>query len=260
MEHHQISVKGRTFNVHQGRYDRFWRRVLRGNWEPETYQTFDRYIDQDTLVVDFGAWIGSTAFYGAQLAKLCLAFEPDRSAFKELQANLKLNKAADWADRIKIFDEGIHASGEPISINSAGEGGDSMSSALFANRPTQWTVKTRRLEDVVAEFRGDAKKVFVKMDIEGGEYELIPSLKHLMAQADFVFSIEFHHRMFFRSHKMGADENPDWRQTYDTKMQAVIDALPWDRDMMTDSGIALDADGVKGLMLGKNPADTLIIS
>jgi FkbM family methyltransferase len=260
VEQHKVIVRGRQFLTQKGRYDRFWNRVNQGNWEPETYAVFEEYIDQDTLLVDFGAWIGPTALFGAQLAHQCLAFEPDHRAFEELEANVALNKDQDWAKRIKVFEQAIHATGEPISINSSGEGGDSMSSALFPNRPTQWTVQTRRLGDVIKEHRGDAKKVFVKIDIEGGEYDLLPAVADLMAQEDIVFSVEFHHRMLFRSLKQTAEDNPDWQETYKAKMKEITEALPWGRKMLTNTGTVLDRDGVVALISGNGEADTIIMA
>src|SRR6185312_4907037 len=63
-----------------------------------------------------------------------------------------------------------------VAFGNCGEGGDSVSSLLFGNRRTHWTVQALSFEDFLRRYQiGDCS--FIKMDIEGGEYALLPSMR-----------------------------------------------------------------------------------
>lgn len=235
-----IKINGKSFIVDDDKNVAFWRRVNRGVWEPETFEIFDKYVEKEMLVIDFGAWIGPTALYAAQLCDLCLAFEPDKLAYAGLHTNVALNKDADWADRIKIFDHGIHPSGEPIVISGHGEGGDSTTSALFVNRNTVWTIETRRLQDVVADYRDSHKKIFIKIDIEGGEYELLPEIADLLDDPAITFYISLHPKFLRKSLRAKHDGEQVWKTDFVDTTMKIFDALPWGRSVLAADGAVLD--------------------
>ena len=65
----QITVNNKSFFVDSTDYEYFWPAVNDGTWETDTYRIFDENIDNETLVIDIGAWVGPTVLYSAQLAK-----------------------------------------------------------------------------------------------------------------------------------------------------------------------------------------------
>ncbi len=240
-------------------HDRFWDKVSRGVWEAETFLAIDSHTDSKTLAIDCGAWIGPTAFSMAQRAGLCLAFEPDPMAFSTLFANQRLNAGAPWINRLKIFNEGIHSSGAPIQFG--GTGGDSMTSALNSdNAENSWTVKTRRLQDVLAEYRAGFKKVFIKIDVEGGEYDIVPSIAEILADKNVSALISFHHRRmklsFERKHEKPAQAAEEIAAT----LGRIIAALPWKRKIRTLDGTLLQREAVEqGAALGRSFGAELLI-
>jgi FkbM family methyltransferase len=246
---HEISLLGKEFAVRCGAYDRFWSSVNNGRWEKNTYIVFERYIDENALYVDFGAWIGSTVLFAGQLAKSSIAFEPDPRAYEELEINLQKNTQSAWASNIRIFNKAIHASGKPILLFvKADEGGDSTSSTITKRRENSIEIKTYRLEDAIKEFREGAEKVFVKMDIEGGEYELLPSISSLLASEENTFFIEFHHRIFRQSFNDGIQ---GWESRYEQAWQPAYAALPSNRKYRTDTGEELGMREVEKLLRGR---------
>ena len=90
----KISIGKLSFWVNQDGYESFWDLVNKGKWETETFSVFDKYINNQTLFIDIGGWIGPTSLYGAQLAKKTLSLEPDPVAFKRLKQNADLNLLA----------------------------------------------------------------------------------------------------------------------------------------------------------------------
>lgn len=242
----KVSVQDCGFIVQAGavaQHDRFWDKVNRGTWESSTFRTIDNHTHPDTLAIDCGAWIGPTALYMAQRAGLCLAFEPDPVAYATLSSNHDLNADAPWISRLKIFNEAIHSSGAPIQI--AGAGGNSMTSALNINAETSWTVRTRRLQDILGEYRGGFPKVFVKIDVEGGEYDILPSIADVLADTSVSFLISFHYRRL----KLALDHKHETAALAAEELAAtlgsVIGALPWERNIRTIEGEVLQRKSVE---------------
>jgi FkbM family methyltransferase len=168
----QVQRHGRSFKV-RATHPEFWRDFDRDEWEWETFALFDHFIRPDTVYLDVGAWIGPTLLYGASRAKQAIGFEPDPVAFGILQQNVAAN--ANLAPT-EVHPFAISAERGRLRFGSQSKPGDSMSSALFAGGAQTWEVEARRLED----FEGDWPKgarVFLKIDIEGGEYALLPALR-----------------------------------------------------------------------------------
>ena len=167
-----------------------------GAWEPDTFKIFDDFISADTCYLDIGAWIGPTALYAAQLAKRTYAFEPDPLAYQELERNVYANKNTEWASRLTIYDKAIASSSGMIKLGSRGSGGDSASSFLFSSEKTNWEVEAITLEQLVEAEKLQDEKLFVKMDIEGAEYELIPKLQTVFHQYNVVLLLSIHANPF----------------------------------------------------------------
>jgi FkbM family methyltransferase len=172
----------------------FWDDFQSSAWEPETTAIFDACINSDTTFLDIGAWIGPTALYGAQRAKKTLAFEPDPVAFAALEQNVAANSDASWADRLTIHNKAVMAKAGSLKFGSRKGGGDSTSSVLFADGETVWTVEGVAFSEVFANDVPKTGKLFAKIDIEGGEYELIPAIASLLAQRDFALLLSIHAR------------------------------------------------------------------
>jgi FkbM family methyltransferase len=253
-----ITVHDLSFDVEPGTNLRFWKRVNRGDWEPETFAIFDRHIGADTLFVDVGAWIGSTALYGAQRAQQCVAFEPDPVAFATLARNFAANASADWAHRLEIHDCAVTADGQPFTLGGTSEGADSTSSALFPDRESRWTVRSTRLPDILEKHRAPGQPVFLKIDIEGGEYGLLPALRDILADPLVTVYISFHPRMLRRS--LASTDGDDWRQGYVNRHLAVLDSLPWARSIhLHDGQVVQRAELERGLRKRSRFPEELLI-
>lgn len=230
-----ITVGNCSFNVEPGAHKPFWNRVSRGQWEPETFAIFDKHIGQDTLFVDVGAWIGSTALYGAQRAGHCVAFEPNPTAFLELKRNVAANAGADWFDRLEIHECAINKDGTSFTLGSSRDGANSMSSALFPERDNQWAVRAQRLQDVLSSHRRPGQPVFLKIDIEGGEYDLLPTLGDVIADQTTTIYISFHPRMLQLSLSETCPGD-SWEGPFVDRHLLVLDSIPATRNLALADG------------------------
>jgi FkbM family methyltransferase len=169
-----IEVRGRQFRVDPGRNAAFWQQVASGQWESATFAVFERFLDPAHTYLDIGCWIGPTLLYGCQLAARAYAVEPDPIAFEELQRNVALNRPT--SDRVQLANLCIARKSGEVAFGSRGAGGDSTSSLLFGKKRTHWTVKALSFADFIREY-GIAECNFIKMDIEGGEYLVLPGMR-----------------------------------------------------------------------------------
>ena len=183
---------GRKFCVVVTKHVYFWESLEDGRWEPYTFDVFDKFITSDCVYFDVGSWIGPTILYGAQVAKQTYAFEPDTVAFTELSLNLKANRQEPWMARLEVFNKAISTQRGTVTLGSRGQGGDSMSSMLFSNDKTTWLVETDTLNHYVSAF-DKKQRMFVKMDIEGEEYNVFNDL----LRSNTIDKID---KIFFESH------------------------------------------------------------
>jgi len=169
----QVHLRNHDFQVVSGPHDAYWRSLNQGAWEPETFPIFERFIDRGHSYIDMGAYIGPTLLYGCQLARRAYGIEPDPIAFEELQRNVSQNRPL--TDNVRLFELCIAPRSGEVAFGNCGEGGDTASSLLFGNRRTHWTVKALSFEDFVRQ-NGIDDCNFIKIDIEGGEYQVLPTM------------------------------------------------------------------------------------
>ena len=194
----KITIQEKSFNVSENNLD-FWNHVEKHIWEKDTYTIFNRFLNSDIVYFDIGAWIGPTVLYASQLSKYAFAFEPDPVAFNVLKTNLELNRNADWHKKLTIFNKAVGAEKGFISIGSKSSGGDSLSSVLFIDKETQWKVETITIQDFIEDNSLKDESLFFKIDIEGGEYSLIPVLNKTFSAHNILLFLSFHPGLLYDS-------------------------------------------------------------
>jgi len=167
---------------------KFWSVVDKSEWEPQTFKILDKYLSKDSVYCDIGAWIGPTVLFAAKKCKQVYCFEPDIIAYRFLLWNIALNKLKNvLPNNIALSNNnGIE------TISSMGtELGDSMTSLLGDNNNesinilcTQWN----NWEAVVKPEKID----LMKIDIEGAEFEFIPSFKDYLSKHKPVVYMSLH--------------------------------------------------------------------
>jgi FkbM family methyltransferase len=168
-----ITLRDKSFQVLPGSHSAFWHDVSSGRWESDTFVIFDRFLDRQHSYIDIGAWIGSTLLYGCQSAKSAYGLEPDPIAYTELEQNINLNKP--MTNNVRLYNAGIAPISGEVALGSRGEGGDSTSSLLFGKKKTHWMVRVFSFADFIRQ-NDIAHCNFIKMDIEGGEYQILPTM------------------------------------------------------------------------------------
>lgn len=164
------NLNGQAFRL-DPYHSKFWRKASAGDWEPETFAILDQFLSPENDYLDIGAWIGPTVLYGARKARHVYCFEPDPTAFRHLAWNLDLN------DIRNVSAFGVALSdqfGVARMASTRGEPGDSTSSLLHdATHGTDaLTIEWDQFEAA-----NDLSAVsLVKMDIEGAEFFVLPTM------------------------------------------------------------------------------------
>ncbi len=183
-----VTIEGRRYKcdtAHMG----FWRWVEDGGWEPQTYKVLSTFLNPQEDYADIGSWIGPTAVYAASRCRRMFCFEPDTTALEYLLFNLRRNGAGNCT----VFSCALSDSDGFTEMASFGSAlGDSMTSLLNKD-----AAKGKLLVPCVswASFEkmfGAFSPGFIKMDIEGGEFALIPAMSEFLKKRKPVLYLSIH--------------------------------------------------------------------
>ena len=187
----EIKMRAATLRVADDQ-PTFWDKVEDGRWEPETLSLIDQQITPGTTFLDLGAWVGPTALYAAARGARVIALEADPVALAQLHRNLAVNPAL--APRIEVLARAVHAVEGRVAFGARRKPGDSMSSVFIASGAATWIADTITPLALSAKIESGGR-LFIKMDIEGGEYELLPAMRPLIDRPDCRVLVSFHPRI-----------------------------------------------------------------
>jgi FkbM family methyltransferase len=174
----------------------FWEAFSKNEWEAVTFDVFDHYLKSEMTYLDIGAWIGPTVCYAAKKVSKVIAFEPDPYAFYILKENIKRNGLSN----VQIFNYAVSDKNGLLRMASFGKGlGDSQTSSLSGTSGKSFYIKTKSINELS---KKNEKIDFVKMDIEGGEFELIPQMEYFFTTHRPIFYVSFHSPFLKESERM----------------------------------------------------------
>ncbi|CUH63711.1 methyltransferase, FkbM family [Thalassovita gelatinovora] len=174
--HFSANLNGENFRVDPYHFA-FWRAASNGTWEPGTFDVLASACESDRDVLDIGAWIGPTALFCSRRAHHVYAFEPDPVAFRYLNWNVDLNGIGNISPLpVALSDrDGI------ARMGSFGDNrGDSQTSLLNPEDKTTGIDAVTMSWDTLGR-QIDLERIrFVKIDIEGGEFNLLPLMAEFL--------------------------------------------------------------------------------
>ena len=207
----RVSKAGLQFAVDAGTEAEFWSWFESPTWEPDTVEAMRLYVNDGTLCVDAGAWIGDTVLLAAAWARVLVAFEPDPVARDALQRNIALNPAV---DNVSVRSEALSDRNGEGRLDFGGREGNSLSrlAAHGAGASNQATsVKLLDVRDFLAEQDlrpGD--EVFFKLDVEGSEYEVVPAMRPFIRRLRPHLLVSLHPNLRYRKDGVGARSTSGW--------------------------------------------------
>ncbi|MGI9310051.1 MAG: FkbM family methyltransferase [bacterium] len=197
--HFPATLDGRAYRlVAEDR--KFWCKVAAGQWERDTFRFLDRCLRDDSVYLDIGAWIGPTVLFAAARCRMVYCVEPDPIAYQRLLANLRMNGVAN----VRSFHGALAARGGAVRIASEGGFGRSVTrvevrapSGVRGDHATVLAMDLRALLDLW----GIARIDVLKIDIEGAEFDLMPSLMELTTRIKPHIHLSLHAPFFPRSER-----------------------------------------------------------
>lgn len=167
----EIEVAGRgIFLPDLPRYQKFYRKLRSGAWEPRTFETLSANLDETTIYIDIGAWIGVTPFWASYSSKRVIAVEPDP------QCQQILTALAPRYPKVDIIDAALSPN-HTVVLNSVSGFGSSETSALEIGEGASVSAQGITIKNLMA--RAGDEPVFVKIDIEGYEFEIMHEIAQL---------------------------------------------------------------------------------
>lgn len=154
-----------------------WNLINVNSWEESTFNIMDRFLNENHNYLDIGAWVGPTVLYGAHLAKHVYAVEPDPVAFGELNTNLTLNSSI--SSKVTLINAALSEKTGTTNLYIRSEYGDSTPSLIPTISDNSCTIDCITIHDLINKY--NIKELsLIKIDIEGSEYSLIPSMKEFL--------------------------------------------------------------------------------
>jgi len=173
----------------------FWNKVDAGLWEPETFEVLKKYCKSGQIFIDIGAWNGVCSLFASELGSVCYAIEPDTEARKLLLKNVNLNDGC-----IHVIPTCISGHNGVVMLNTQYQNGfgNSMSSILHRGLVAESEkVDSMTLEHFIEQEEIQMQNVcLVKIDIEGGEIELIKQAESFLMEHKPTVYLSLHPAWF----------------------------------------------------------------
>jgi FkbM family methyltransferase len=186
-----VNREGHVFRIYDGPRTSswsFWDLWARHDWETETLAAIDAVLPQGGRLLDVGAWVGPVSLWAgvARNAEI-VAMEPDPEACDVLRLNLGANMNP-LRFQIVPYALDVIAGERPLYYETPG---NSVSSLLDmgGDLPNSVQVTTVRIQELCA-FYGWPN--LVKIDIEGGEGIVFPTIGPMLRGAHIPVIIALH--------------------------------------------------------------------
>lgn len=199
----------------------FWREAAAGRWEHRTFKTLQRYVHADSIYVDVGAWMGPTVLFAAPRCKQAYAIEPDPAAYERLLINLRLNAIKN----VFTFHGALANANTTVAVGSERGLGKSVTRIGGGTPATQVTVLAMDLKRFI-DWWQIPRIDFLKMDVEGAEFDLTDSLLELTRKFKPAIHLSTHAPFFPPAERPAllarvAKLAAQYKFCYDTKLNAI---------------------------------------
>jgi len=161
---------------------------LHGGHEMEQFAYFFSKMKKGCDVfVDIGANIGTYSLQAVKLgmAKEIHAFEPDPRNYAQLQGNLCLNK---FVNAVQVHDCALSRVSGFVAFEFGPDNKPDLTRIAPVAAETSKKVMAEKLDNILPSQRG--QKIFLKIDVEGHERDVIKGAEQLLRNNDCFLQVE----------------------------------------------------------------------
>ncbi|MGG3282954.1 FkbM family methyltransferase [Paenibacillus solani] len=241
----QITKKGIDLNInlkkeYRQHYD-FWT-LYYDKWEEATFNIFDRFLDENYNYLDIGSWIGPTVIVGAHKSNHVYAIEPNKLAFNELVGNISLNPLI--KTKVTCINAALSPKSQSIKLYIRTDPSESMSS-IVPNKQTgdYYDVKGITFDQLLID--NDIKNVnFIKMDIEAGEYQVLPTMRDYLEKNKPILYLSMHPPFILDSAELQFRRHNDKFKHLEYLTERLMSSLDFYKYIYDSNGNLIDANEV----------------
>lgn len=188
-----ISRYGEAFEVEDGccGWGDYWDLYASGAWEPRSFDLIDQYITPGKIYIDIGAWIGPLTLWAVRRGGFVVAIEPDPVAFGALVDNISANQ---MSNQTQVRRGAVVSSQQPplyLIPAPTGEFGDSLSRISTSQDTVGVEVQQITFAQLLA-IHSPSNIGLVKIDVEGYELDLLPTVAPLLAAEGIPLQVAIH--------------------------------------------------------------------
>jgi FkbM family methyltransferase len=188
VEYHFVPFDHETDNFAKGIFK---------NWENDTFEVFDKVKNKESIAIDVGAWIGTTAIWLSNNFYHVIAVEPDNVSLFCLQQNLVASKC----NNVTICDRPVLDRTRDVVFGPRGKVLNQSISYVkeAANHPQDYIKKSITFKQLIHDYvyndpsLAQHKVSFIKCDIEGGEEAIMEDILHFAYNNRCKVYMSFHH-------------------------------------------------------------------
>lgn len=184
-----VRVRGERFRG-DPRFRGYWRVVRDEDADSGLLDILDAHLGADDVMWDIGAHVGQVALYASRKCRQVVCFEPDLVALSGLHWHLSHNQVKNISVVSAALTEqtGFIEMGAFWDHNNLGQSVTSSRPAPNAN-----TLSVAGLgPEVWGKWLRAEPPSLIKMDIEGGEFELLPMMGEYLRENRPKLTVSFH--------------------------------------------------------------------
>jgi FkbM family methyltransferase len=196
-----VKRNNETFFINKSQQNINFFKNIFSSWENDTFVIFDRFLKKNKTFIDVGAWVGTTGMYGSRLSKDIICVEADSDSYRELEMNMKDNCEKNYKliNKAIYHIDNIHISfGKNRFLNNS-QLNDSTSQIYDSNANVNANanvnvVETITIKRIIEGYNVNYKDIsLIKVDIEGGEENILEDLYYIYATYNVPLYVSFHY-------------------------------------------------------------------
>ena len=161
------------------------------DWENSTFDIFESVKNPEKIAIDLGAWIGLTGIWLSRHFKEVICVEADKLSFDTLNNNLQ----SSLCTNVTLINKAIYKEKTTVVFGGNKYRNAPLNSSMSqikntATSHTDYICETITMYDLIHDYNLVG---FIKVDIEGGEENIVEDLLNISTKYKIPTYISFHY-------------------------------------------------------------------